>query len=317
MTIKQVGIIGAGTMGHALALVHALGGCHVRLQDNSEEALALAPNLIRAACDNLREAGEIDEQTADAALARIVIAPALADAVCDADLVVEAVVEKRDVKIEVFAAVDAAAPDQAIIASNTSYLDVFPLVPAHRQSRALIAHWYTPPYIIDLVDIAAGPETSPDVMTTIESLYRGFGKEPILFERLIPGYIANRLQAALNLECLRMIDEGWVSHVDIDRSIQHGLASRLATLGHMKKMDYTDLRMSQNGLASRTYIPPENKGGSDVLSKLIAAGKTGVRAGHGFYDYADATPEELFKSRDTKLIKLKQFMKTLEEEDTK
>lgn len=316
MTIKQVGIIGAGTMGHALALVHALGGCNVRLQDASEEALINAPGLIRAASSNLHEAGEIDAETAEAACNRIETTSNLGEAVEGADLVVEAVVEKPDIKIEVFKAIDAQAPEDAIIASNTSYLDIFPLVPVRRQPRTLIAHWYTPPYIIDLVDIAAGPETTPDVMNTMEALYRGFGKEPILFKRLIPGYIANRLQAALNLECLRMIDEGWVSHVDIDRSIQHGLASRLATLGHMKKMDYTDLRMSQNGLASRMYIPPENKGGSAVLAEKIAAGKTGVRAGHGFYDYADASPEELFKIRDTKLIKLKQFMKTLEEEDT-
>lgn len=316
MTIQQVGIIGAGTMGHALALVHALGGCRVRLHDANDEVLAKAPGLIKAACASLVEAGEIDQTQADAALAQISCTAALAEAVSEADLVVEAVVEQADVKTRVFAAIDQAAPAGAIIASNTSYLDIFPLVPAARQARTLIAHWYTPPYIIDLVDIAAGPETAADVLVEMEALYRGFGKQPIRFERLIPGYIANRLQAALNLECLRMIDEGWATAVDIDRAVRHGLASRLATLGHMKKMDYTDLRMSQNGLASRMYTPPEHKGGSAVLARMIADGHTGVRAGRGFYDYGDATPEDLFKARDAKLIKLKHFMKTLEEEDS-
>lgn len=317
MNIQQVGIIGAGTMGHALALVHALGGCRVKLQDISTETLENAPGLIKAACDSLVDAKDIDEKAAADARSRITYTSSLPEAASDVDLVVEAVVEKPDIKIDVFKTIDAAARDDAIIASNTSYLDIFPLVPAARQSRTLIAHWYTPPYIIDLVDIAAGPETAPEVLKTIEDLYSGFGKEPILFERLIPGYIANRLQAALNLECLRMIDEGWVSHVDIDRSIQHGLASRLATLGHMKKMDYTDLRMTQNGLASRMYIPPENKGGSPTLSRMIEDGQTGVRAGHGFYDYSGSSPEELFKIRDAKLLKLKHFMKTLEEDEIK
>jgi len=316
LNIQQVGIIGAGTMGHALALVHALGGCRVKLQDISPETLAKAPGLIDAACESLVRANDIDATRAGDALSRIQYTSSLPEAVEGVDLVVEAVVEKTDIKIDVFKNINAAAPENAIIASNTSYLDVFPLVPAARQAQTLIAHWYTPPYIIDLVDIAAGPKTAPEVLKTMETLYRGFGKEPIVFERLIPGYIANRLQAAINLECLRMIDEGWVSHVDIDRSIQHGLASRLATLGHMKKMDYTDLRMTQNGLASRMYIPPENKGGSPTLTRMIEAGNTGVRAGAGFYDYAGSSPEDLFKQRDAKLLKLKHFMKSLEEDET-
>lgn len=314
MKIKNIGIIGAGTMGHALALVHALGGCTVRLQDVSPEVLKLAPGLIDAASKNLIDAGDIDSSTAESALARIRYVNTIAEAVSDADLVVEAVVEKKEIKIQVFKEIDQSAPADAIIASNTSYLDVFPLVPESRQKNTLIAHWYTPPYIIDLVDIAAGPETSPQILSAVFELYKGFGKEPLLFEQLVPGYIANRLQAALNLECLRMIDEGWVSAEDIDHSVRHGLASRLAILGHIKKMDYTDLRMTQNGIASRMYIPPENKGGSETLSRLIDAGRTGVRAGAGFYDYGDASPEELFRTRDIKLLKLKQAVKAIEEE---
>jgi len=211
LTMEQVGIIGAGTMGHALALVHALGGCQVRLQDINADVLGKAPGLIEAACASLVQAGEISPADAKAAQVRITPTASLPQAVLDADLIVEAVIEKTDVKTDVFKAIDQAAPADAIIASNTSYLDVFPLVPAARQRRTLIAHWYTPPYIIDLVDIAPGPETAPEVMAAMEALYRGFGKQPILFDQLIPGYIANRLQAALNLECLRMIDEGWVS----------------------------------------------------------------------------------------------------------
>ena len=314
MAIENVAVIGAGTMGHALALVHALGGCVVRLQDVSEEVLGKAPGLISAAGSSLIEAGEITQQEATAAIARIRFTGSLVEAICNADLIVEAVVEKEDIKRQLFAEIDAAAPKGAIIASNTSYLDIFPLVPTARQSHTLIAHWYTPPYIIDLVDIAPGPETLPEVVSVVHDLYTDFGKAPLLFEHLIPGYIANRLQAALNLECLRMIDEGWVTAPDIDHSVRHGLASRLAVLGHMKKMDYTDLRMTQNGLASRMYLPPENKGGSEILSQLIGEGRTGVRAGAGFYDYGDASAEELFKSRDTKLIKLKQAMKIIEKE---
>jgi len=315
LKIENVAIIGAGTMGHALALVHALGGCAVRLQDLSPETLEKAPGLINAACQNLVGAGEVTNDAAQTAIKRIYFTSNLSDAVTDTDLIVEAIVEKEDIKRTLFAQIDAIAPVNVTIASNTSYLDIFPLVPASRQKNTLIAHWYTPPYIIDLVDIAAGPETSPAVISAVNDLYVGFGKKPLLFKRLIPGYIANRLQAALNLECLRMIDEGWVSASDIDHSVRHGIASRLAILGHMKKMDYTDLRMSRNGIASRMYLPPENTGGSATLTRLIEEGRTGVRAGAGFYDYGGVSPEDLFKARDTKLLKLKQAIKIIEKDD--
>lgn len=316
MNIEQTAVIGAGTMGHALALVHALGGQRVSLNDNSPDVLRSAPALIEAASTTLRDAGAITAAEAQTALARIVYCDTLRDAVQSADLVVEAVVEKADVKRIVYGEIDRHAPEHAIIASNTSYLDPFPLIPAARQPRAAIAHWYTPPYIIDLVDLAPGPETMPEVIETLRSLYQEFGKAPLIFDHLVPGYIANRLQQALNLECLRMIDEGWVSAEDIDQSIRHGLVHRLAVLGHMKKLDFTGLEMARLGIEGGTYEPPANMLHSPTLDRLIAAGRTGVRAGAGFYDYGDASADALFRERDLKLLKLKAQLKDLEGEDT-
>lgn len=308
MSIEKVAVIGAGTMGHALALVHALGGCRVTLHDASAEVLARAPALIATACNTLCEAGTISTHEAEAARNRVLRADAIEQAVANADLIVEAVVEKAEVKRAVFEEIDRFAPASAIIASNTSYLDIFPLIPAARQENAAIAHWYSPPYIVDLVDIAPGPSTAPQVIAALRALYEGFGKAPLVFDRLVPGYIANRLQAALNLECLRMIDEGWASAEDIDFSIRHGLVDRLALLGHMRKMDYTGLEMIHNGLAARTYQPPENTGHSPALARLIDAGRTGVRAGAGFYDYGDEPVEDLLHRRDLGLLQLKKML---------
>lgn len=310
--INKIAVIGAGTMGHALALVHALGGCKVMLQDEASEALAKAPINIDSALATLVEAAEIDFEMSQAAKARIEYTSELPAAVADADLVVEAVVENIDVKRQVFAAIDQGAPAAAIIASNTSHLDIFPLIANRRQRHTLIAHWYTPPYIVDLVDIAPGPETTPATIAAVRDLYAGFGKQPLVFKQMIPGYIANRLQAALNLETLRMLDEGWVSASDIDLSIRHGLAGRLSILGHMKKLDYTGLQMVQNGLENRMYQPPEPTGASKILSRLIEEGRTGVQAAAGFYDYGDAPAETLYKQRDLQLLQLKNALKTIE-----
>lgn len=312
----RVAVIGAGTMGHALALVHALGGCTVRVHDTAPEVLARAPALVAAALDTLRTAGALDADEAAAATARIVYTDSLAKAVAEADLIVEAVVEKAEVKRAVYAEIDRLAPSDAILASNTSYLDIFPLVPASRAPRTAIAHWYTPPYLIDLVDIAPGPGTDPATIDTLRRLYTGFGKEPVVFDRLVPGYVANRLQAALNLECLRMIAEGWAGPEEIDRSILHGLAGRMAVLGHMKKMDFTGLRMVRNGIASRMYQPPENTGETPVLDDLIDSGRSGVAEGAGFYDYDDRTPEQLFRDRDLQLYAMRAQIRAITRGET-
>lgn len=302
---EVVAVIGAGTMGHALALVHALGGCDVRLFDSNADALPRAMSLIEAVCETLMDAGVITLAERQAALGRIAAVDTLPKATRDASLIVEAVVEQEQIKREVFAAIDAVAPLDAIIASNTSYLDVFALVPARRQEFAAIAHWYTPPYIIDLVDLAPGPQTTAGVMTRLCDLYSGMGKVALVFPSLVPGYVANRLQMALNLECLRIIDEGWADAEAIDLSIRHGLAHRLALQGHMRKMDYTGLEMVRNGIGSRRYSPPEASGTSPVIERLIEAGRTGVRAGAGFYDYGDSAPDLLFRQRDRQLLALK------------
>lgn len=314
--VKDVAVLGAGTMGHALALVHAIGGLNVRITDKNAETLARAPGLIASALDTLIEAETFDARDRSSVLDRIMPVESLAGAVDGAHLIVEAVIENIDVKRDVYAEVDGIAPQQAILASNTSHLDVFPLIPARRQPNSLIAHWYTPPYICDLVDLAPGPETRPDVIETMRALYAGMGKEPIVFKTMLEGYVANRLQAALNLEVFHLLDEGLVTASDIDRSIRHGLALRFATLGVLRKADFTGLDMMRRAMANKTYAPPPVRGQSPTLEKLMAEGRGGVMSGAGFYDYGDRPADELFRARDIELLELKQALEAIEKKRT-
>lgn len=314
--IKSVGVLGAGTMGHALALVHAAGGLEVRLTDNNGQTLERAPGLIASALDTLVSADAMDERDRQGVLDRVTTVPSIAQTVDGVDLIVEAVVEEPEVKRTVYAEVDDAAREDAIIASNTSYLDVFPLLPANRQRNALIAHWYTPPYICDLVDIAPGPETDPAVIETMRALYDGMGKAPVVFQSMLEGYIANRLQAALHLEVFDLIDKGLVTAEDVDRSIRHGLALRFATLGVMRKADFTGLSLMRQTLTNKSYTPPDVRETSDALDQLIADGRSGVMAGAGFFDYGGKAPDELFRERDRELLELKQALATIEKKRT-
>lgn len=312
---KSVAVIGAGTMGHALALVHALGGCRVTLQDIAPPVLEAAQQLIGGALHTLVEAGAVDKADAEAAIARLDYTDDLAKATSDVDLVVEAVVEKPEVKKALFDRLDEITGLGTIWASNTSYLDVFPLIPQRRQSRSVIAHWYTPPYLIDLVDLAPGPQTDPQAIAVLERFYTAMGKTPVVFKKLVPGYVANRLQMALNIECLRMIEEGWAGPEEIDRSIRHGLVARMAVLGHVRKMDFTGLQMVRNGVSGGTYRPPDTGGDSAVLRDLIEEGRGGVRDGAGFYDYSGETAEALFQQRDLRIARMKQAISDIMESD--
>lgn len=309
--IENVAVLGAGIMGHALALVHALGGCRVALQDVSPAARAKAPALIDAALDTLVGGGEIDRAAADAARARIGVVPELAAAVADSDLVVEAVVEDPGVKRTLFAQIDACAPPHALIASNTSYLDIFPMVPAARARTTLIAHWYTPPYLVDLVDLVGSPATDPAAIETLRELYAGWGKKPVVLRRFIPGYVANRLQAALTREVFFLLDEGYASAQDIDDAVIHGLALRIPLLGHLRKADFTGLDLVRRALANATVALAPDRTRSPTLDRLVDAGRTGVMSGAGFFDYGSRAPDELFRARDERLLSLKRHLRRI------
>jgi 3-hydroxybutyryl-CoA dehydrogenase len=310
--MTEVAVVGAGLMGHALALVFALGGHSVRLTDSNAETLERAPGLMATALATLAEADEVDATWDRQRLSHAVRCdPSLAQTVAGAALVVEAIVERADAKHAVYAQLETLMAPDAILASNTSNLDIFPLVPPGLQKRAIIAHWYTPPYLCDLVDLCPGPQTDPAAITTVRDMVRAMGKVPVVFKQMVQGYVANRLQAAMGLEVQRMLDEGLVSPKDIDDSVIHGIALRMPILGVMAKADFTGLPLMQQGMANRSYTPPEVRGHSETLDRLIAEGRTGVMAGRGYFDWGDRSPEELFRERDRKLLALKRALREI------
>ena len=310
--MTEVAVVGAGLMGHALALVFALGGHQVRLTDNNKESLDRAPGLMATALATLTENGEADPSKDRQWLSSAVrCVPSLADTVKGAKVVVEAVVERPDIKRLVYGQLETLMDPDAILASNTSNLDIFPLVPPGLAKRTIIAHWYTPPYLCDLVDLCPGPETDPSAVTTVRDMVAAMGKVPVVFKQMVQGYVANRLQAAMQLEVYRLLDEGLVTPKDIDDSVLHGLALRIPILGIMAKADFTGLLLMQQGMKNRSYTPPEPRDRSETLDALIEAGRTGVMAGKGYFDWGDSSAEELFRERDRKLLALKQALRKI------
>jgi 3-hydroxybutyryl-CoA dehydrogenase len=310
--MAEVAVVGAGLMGHALALVFALGGHQVRLTDNDKATLERAPGLMATALSTLAAASEVDGTWNRQRLAKAVrCVPSLAETVKGASVVIEAVVERPDAKRALYDQLQSLMEPDAILASNTSNLDIFPLVPDALQARTIIAHWYTPPYLCDLVDLCPGPETRPGAVETVRDMVKAMGKVPVVFKQMVQGYVANRLQAAMQLEVYRLLDEGLVTPKDIDDSVLHGLALRIPILGIMAKADFTGLLLMQQGMTNRSYTPPVPQGSSETLDKLIAEGRTGVMSGKGYFDWGDRSPEELFRERDRKLLALKQALRAI------
>lgn len=305
----KVAVLGAGTMGHALALVYALGGHEVRLTDSSMTMLDKAGGLMETALASLVAHGEAPAGcTAEWLHNQVTRLPVLAETLEGADLIVEAIIENPEAKRALYAEVDRLAPADAVIASNTSYLDPFPLIPARRQARSLIMHWYTPPYLVDLVDIVAGPSCDPAIVEWASALVAAMGKVPLVMQTFVPGYVANRIQQAIAAEVYRLIDEGVATAEEIDTAVVHGLALRIPVVGIMAKADFTGLPILQNALKNATYQPPPPRDNSATLDALIAAGRTGVMAGAGYYEWDKDTPK-LMAARDRRLMALKKAMR--------
>jgi 3-hydroxybutyryl-CoA dehydrogenase len=307
--MRNVAIIGAGTMGHSLAQVFAQGGYRVHLHDVSEDALSKAYRLISANLETLSETGSFDIAEKKEVLEnRIIFTTSLSDAVESAEIVIEAIVEEQEAKKRLFSELDRLSPVGCILASNTSYLDIYQFVETKRPENVIITHWFAPPHIVPLVEIVAGPRTGSKTIARVKEMLTGLGKETIVMKRFLPGFIANRLQAALTREVLYLLDNGYATPEDIDTATKASFGLRIPILGITKRMDFAGLDLLQRVLKNRSYTPPPDRDRSGIVDAMISQGRLGVKSGKGFYDYEGLPTEEVLKARDKKLLKLKRFL---------
>ncbi len=311
--IRNITIVGAGTMGHSLAQVFAQAGYEVWLNDVKEEILAKAKTLISSNLQTLVETRLLEKDQTPAVLNRIHTTTRIEEAGKNADFVIEAIIEDAAAKKEMFKILDQVCPREAILASNTSYMDIFQFVETQRPAQVLITHWFAPPHIVPLVEIVRGPKTSQQTVDRVKDLILGVGKKPIILSKFLPGFIANRLQSALGNEVLFLLDNGYASAEDIDLATKASFGLRMPILGLVKRMDFTGLDLTQKVLSNATYKVPPQQVRSETVDQLVARGKLGVKTGSGYYEYGGRSTEEIMKERDIKLIKLRKFLQELGE----
>jgi 3-hydroxybutyryl-CoA dehydrogenase len=295
--IRTVAVIGAGTMGRGIAQVAALAGYAATLHDVGPEPLARARGTIEATLGKGVERGKLTEGDREAALARLRTETDLADAVLDADLVVEAIPELLDAKRALFAELDARAPEGAILASNTSSLSIGAMAAATaRPERVVGLHFFNPVHLMKLVEVVVVEETDPAVRSAALDFVRSLGKQPIVV-RDAPGFATSRLGLTLGLEAMRMLEEGIASAADIDTAMKLGYNHPMGPL-ELTDLVGLDVRLAiaehlANTIDAARFAPPR------ILRDRVAQGKLGKKTGEGFYRWvegepvaADASPEE-------------------------
>lgn len=300
--IQQAAVVGAGTMGPGIAQTMAQAGIVTRLVDIDPAALERAQQRIARSLDLLQGAGLVTGEQAGRARASLTFTDNLAEAVRDADLVVEAVPEAVPVKAQVLQEVDALAPAPAIITSNTSSFPVHDLFPQVRPARFLVTHYFNPPEMIPVVEVVCGPATDPEAVAALRDLAARTGKAAIVLKRYLPGFLVNRLQAAMLREVLFLWEQDLASAADIDLAVRASTGVRSMAVGPFETVDLSGLDTIQAALSviypllSSASAPPAR------LQELVAAGHLGVKTGRGMYDYGAAGGQALVRARDERLM---------------
>jgi len=233
---ERVAIVGSGLIGRAWAIVFAGGGCEVALYDAVAGVAEKARGLVAEGLDELATHGLVKD--AKAAAARVRAATSLADALAGATFVQENTAERVEVKREMFAELDRLASPDAILASSTSTI-VASLFTQNLKGRhrCLVAHPVNPPHLVPLVELVAAPWTAPAIIDTAKAIYEAVGQVPIVVKREIEGFILNRLQAVLLSEAFRLVEDGYVTPQDLDKTLKDGLGLRWSFMGPFETIE--------------------------------------------------------------------------------
>ena len=306
--IGRVSVVGAGLMGHGIALEFAIAGYDVRLHSRKQESLDRALYSVGANLERLVSLQVVTQEQTSSAVARISMTTDFDEAVDDADFVVESVFEDLSLKQQIFEKLDRRCPERTILASNTSSFMPSALASGVRRSdRLLVAHYVNPPFLIPLVEIVPTSATSDETVQTTCDLLTGMNKRPIVVRKETPGFVLNHLQGALLREALWLVENGVASARDVDIAIKSSIGRRWAVAGIFEVFDIAgwDIVASMATgllphLASTAEVSP-------VLREKVESGDLGVKTGKGFYEWTPESAEALKQRIARALVEIEQW----------
>jgi 3-hydroxybutyryl-CoA dehydrogenase len=284
MEIQKIAIIGAGNMGHQIAICAALSGFQVRCTDTNSDILAKA---ITFADNYLKERvikGKLSEEAANQARSAIAFTSNIEEAVADADLVIEAIIEKLDIKRKLFADLDKLCPAHTILATNSSYIVSSKIADAtNRPDKVCNMHFFNPALVMKLVEVVKGPHVSDETVERVMEVAKKMSKTPVLLHKEIYGFLVNRFLQATRQEALKLLDMGVASYEDIDIAVKNGLGY---PMGPFQLLDLTGVDLAYHvGMEKYAESGDPADRPSPTIVEKFTKGEFGKKVGKGFYDY--------------------------------
>ena len=282
--VRTIAVIGAGTMGRGIAHAAALGGYRTILEDLLPTALRKAETEIRANLDKAVELGKVTASDADAAFQRLEYAGSVEEAAREADLVIEAVPEEMESKIEIFTLLDKICRPTTMLASNTSSLSVTEISSVtYRAKKCVGMHFFNPVHKMKLLEVVRALETDEDTLATAVEVGKRMGKEVVVIKES-PGFITSRINAMIGNEAFFMLQEGIASAADIDKALKLGLNH---PMGPFELVDLVGLDTRLSILEYLHKSLGEKYRPAPLLVQYVKAGRLGRKSGRGVYEYPE------------------------------
>lgn len=299
--IRNVSIVGAGLMGHGIALTFARAGLNVRVFDPSDISLKQLPDKIQVSMQALG----CDSKEISDALSLVSAHQKIEVALSEADLVIEAAPEKMALKQSLFSEIESLVSAECILASNTSVLPITQIMSKVKiPARALGTHWWNPPHFIPLVEVIRTPATSDEAMDATVKILEDVGKRPVKVEKDVPGFIGNRLQHALWREAISLVENGICDAEAVDTVVKESFGRRLAVLGPLENADLVTTELTLDIHNTVLSDIEKRPGPSPYLEQLVKDKKSGMAVGQGFRQW---TPESAQAVRDRLAHHLKEL----------
>lgn len=303
MNIKNIAVLGTGTMGHGIALLSARAGLNVKMYGRTNESIDRGISSIISSLNRLVCQGNITEEESQDILGRIKGVKTLEEVAENTDFIIESVAENLDIKQDIFRKLDSLCDENVILASNTSGLSPTEIAKAtSKPERVVIAHFWNPPQLIPLVEVVPGDKTSNETVDITVEWVNFIGKKAVKMEKECLGFIGNRLQLAILREAMYIVEKGWAKPEEVDKAMEYGHGRRLGVTGPLCSADLGGLDIFNN-ISSYlfkdlcNYTEP-----SKLLEGIVNEKKLGVKSGEGFYKWSTEEIESKQKDRAEVLL---------------
>jgi len=311
---RSVLIVGAGTMGHGIAVCFVDAGWRVVLVDPADAALARARSSIALALDLFCRIDGSPDSRREEGLELLSTAVGMPD--CVPDFIVETVPEELDLKRRVLGEIESRAAGDAVICSNTSALAISSLAEGMKHpERFLGTHFWNPPYILPCVEVVPGRHTAPSAVERTIDVLRQAGRRPVALKHDLPGFVGNRLQHAMQREAMAIVESGAITPEDLDDIVRNSFGLRAAMLGPFERADLGGIDVTTR---VQEYLLPfleDAKVPSRLLADRVERGDLGAKTGSGFFDWDEEKVRRRVETRDEVLLRIIRLLREVEEGD--